>query len=532
VPRSRKIVLAAGVVWAALAGGLALRLSGTAVDDFFITYRYAWNLLHGEGFVFNPGERVFGVTDPGFALLLAAAGYLSRITIPTLGTFLTGLAMLGIALALLGEAIERARLPEALAAGTLTILSSCLWVNQGAGVFWALLLLLLAARLGARWPVAAGALAGLALWMRPDAGLGAALLAVLLWAEAKRLPWRFAFAAAAVALAGAAAAGAYFGSVFPATLAAKQGLASASDQTWAGLERFWARLVPILPRHWGAAWPWIALCGGLGHAAVWLRLGRAGRCLAGYSLALAVAYPLLDVPFSFWYVVPTVIGALYGIVFLAGEAGRAVGTWTGRRLGRRSEGPPGAEGTAPRWVAPVALGASALLLAPLLASLLPANLSWLRKHDWQPHLKTYRAAALWLRDHSEEGDSIAYVEIGVWGFYSRRTVVDLLGLVTPSSVPYARVGDRVGAFLERPTDWVVFHSRGGMAPLLERAWFPRAYEERVRFDEGGGRELVLYRQTSRIKVPPPRPPRPGGSGAGRLKAAPPPSVRSEGPEEP
>ena len=48
-----------------------LGLRGAATDDIYVTYRYAWNLAHGLGFTFNPGERVFGLTDPGVGLLLA-----------------------------------------------------------------------------------------------------------------------------------------------------------------------------------------------------------------------------------------------------------------------------------------------------------------------------------------------------------------------------------------------------------------------------------------------------------------------------
>lgn len=40
------------------------------IDDSFITYRYARNILAGNGFVFNPGERVLGTTTPLYTLLL------------------------------------------------------------------------------------------------------------------------------------------------------------------------------------------------------------------------------------------------------------------------------------------------------------------------------------------------------------------------------------------------------------------------------------------------------------------------------
>ena len=47
------------------------------IDDSFITYRYAQNILAGYGFVFNPGEQVLGTTAPLYTLLMAAIGAVS-----------------------------------------------------------------------------------------------------------------------------------------------------------------------------------------------------------------------------------------------------------------------------------------------------------------------------------------------------------------------------------------------------------------------------------------------------------------------
>jgi hypothetical protein len=47
------------------------------IDDSYITYRYARNILAGNGFVYNPGEQVLGTTTPLFTLLLVALGAIS-----------------------------------------------------------------------------------------------------------------------------------------------------------------------------------------------------------------------------------------------------------------------------------------------------------------------------------------------------------------------------------------------------------------------------------------------------------------------
>jgi len=45
-------------------------------DDAFISFRYARNLVHGDGLTFNPGERVEGYTNFLWTLLLAGCGRL------------------------------------------------------------------------------------------------------------------------------------------------------------------------------------------------------------------------------------------------------------------------------------------------------------------------------------------------------------------------------------------------------------------------------------------------------------------------
>ncbi|NIM92964.1 MAG: hypothetical protein GTO18_04545 [Anaerolineales bacterium] len=46
------------------------------IDDAYITFRYAQNLLAGEGMVYNPGERVLGTTTPLYTFLMAGIGFI------------------------------------------------------------------------------------------------------------------------------------------------------------------------------------------------------------------------------------------------------------------------------------------------------------------------------------------------------------------------------------------------------------------------------------------------------------------------
>jgi len=485
------------LAWAALAALLAWRFAGKATDDIYVTYRYAWNLAHGLGFTFNPGERVFGLTDPGVGLLLALAHRLTGLSLPLLGTAFSALALFGIAALLLGESAERDRLPEGIAAGTLLLLSGYLWTAQGSGPLFVLLFLLAAARLAGgagRRDLASGLFAGFAFWFRPDAAVGLALLGLLLLGERRRLSWSgmgvWASTAVAVVLAGCAAAWAAFGTLLPNTLAAKRAYAAFEPAERMGVAFWWGAWA-----YWrGFEGPWAAALLGmglLGLVALVLWGGRAGRLLALHGLALALAYTLLRVPFFLWYTVPTAAAVLVGAPWAVGAAARALGTRPQLR----------------RLAAALAV-AGGLLLAPALWG----TWRWFAgggSGDWR--LAAYSLAGEWIRDHSTPADDVALEEIGILGYTSQRPVSDLMGLVTPRAVPYAAQGDLIGAFLAQPTEFLIFHTftwRGGTKPIVTRPWFPAAYAEAARFDlpqQGGS--ITVYRRRPGAKIPPPRPPR-------------------------
>jgi len=50
-------------------------------DDAMISMRYAWNLTHGHGLVFNPGERVEGYSNLLLVLVMTGAtAVFSKVT--------------------------------------------------------------------------------------------------------------------------------------------------------------------------------------------------------------------------------------------------------------------------------------------------------------------------------------------------------------------------------------------------------------------------------------------------------------------
>jgi hypothetical protein len=462
--------LVAALLWLAIAALFSWRLAGKSLDDFFITYRYAQNLAQGNGLVFNPGERVFGTTAPGLALLLAAGHLLTRIPIHWLGTLSTGLALAGIALLLLAEAEAEAggRRPEAWIGGTLLLTNTFLWACHGAEGPVVVFLLLLAARWGEDRPLLSGVIAGFAVWCRPDAGLAVGVLGLLLWRERRRLPRRFGLAAAVVLAVGAILALVYFGGVLPNSWRAKQAEALGAAGT-AGL-LFWPASLGLLRRHLGTALPWTVVLGIVGQWPLFKWGGRPGRLLVLQAATLTLAYPLLGVNFAPWYILPIVISLLAGVAFAAGAAGRAVAAaLEGRRL-------------AP-WAGALL---AALLLAPAILSIGSHGLAWLRGAGQPVHFEGYRAAGLWIHD-SKPQDAIAAMEVGTLAYFSQRRVEDLQGLVTPRSIPFSIAGDPAGAFLARPTRYVVTRPglMVGMRKIVRRGWFQKSYQEVALFAPEG-----------------------------------------------
>jgi hypothetical protein len=71
-------------------------LGSRPFDDTFISYRYAANVAHGDGLVYNSGEHVLGTTTPLWAFILAAvsktglsipasAFFISLLLVPVIG---------------------------------------------------------------------------------------------------------------------------------------------------------------------------------------------------------------------------------------------------------------------------------------------------------------------------------------------------------------------------------------------------------------------------------------------------------------
>ena len=467
------------IAWLILAGLFVTKFGGGGEDDMFISYRYARSVAHGEGLVFNRGERHFGATEPGMALLLAGLHRLTGIPIPWLGTLGTMFGLLAIAWVMVADGLAHQRLDAALLGGTLLVGSTSIWVCHGAAAPMALAFLMVAAQLAGQRAVVAGLLAAAAVWLRPDAVLGLLALGLLLWWQKRRFPLRFGAAAALPVLVGLAAAWSYFGDPLPSTLAAKQVLAQWQPQTWPSGVDFWKGFLPIWRSHNGGLAAMILVGGILGWIPLWKRGGTPARVLVLTGAAVAIAYPVLEVPFYLWYVIPVMAAWYYGFPYLVSESCRWLARSAKTEL-RRGRSAGRIEGTI-----------AVALLATLAVHVVPI----VRGYRVPSHLDAYREAALWIRNNTPPEARVAFYEVGVIGWYSERPIQDLLGLVTPEMTEVIAQGKSFEAVLrERPTELVIDHTARRIGNLPNRDWFRGIYEPVVVYPDARGGDVVVYRK--------------------------------------
>ena len=111
-----------------------VRFAGYLIDDTFISFRYAANLVAGNGLVFNAGERVEGYTN--FLFVVLSAVFLRLGIDPVIGTKIVALLMTVWALVLVTRLERFGPQPEHV--GPPAVLVLCLLLPLQAFGYWAI----------------------------------------------------------------------------------------------------------------------------------------------------------------------------------------------------------------------------------------------------------------------------------------------------------------------------------------------------------------------------------------------------------
>lgn len=412
-------------------GLLALRLphlSNTWTDDAFITFRYARNFAEGQGMVFNPGERVEGLTNLAWALVLAPFAHGDIL----LAAQVIGLGCLVLTLVLLSLwAKDEGFGPvgTALALGPMVLLPSVpYWSVQGLETPAVMLLVTLGwtryrkeAQSGGAF--LSGPAMGLAPAFRPDAAMLPMLVGLyhLVQRESPRWSRRTLASAGAVLLGGAGLVGlklAWFGALLPNTLNAK---VRAVNTIW-GLQYVlsWLQtptpsfsILATLAVFWGLTSRRTALPALVWLAYVAMAIAVNGDLMSNYRL-LVPAWPALCGALAYAGESVAAKGAVpAGMAALVALGTAAPGLWvTDVRFPRNPDHFPRTSAVIARVQAP--------LLHPE------------GQPSWGRGLRPYWPEAhAWMLVNAPDSAVISFSELGLFSWTNRQRVLDPLGLTEP-----------------------------------------------------------------------------------------------------
>jgi hypothetical protein len=403
-----------------------------AYDDPFITYRYAQNLAHGLGFVYNPGERILSTTTPLFALLLAIPAAVYH-DLPRVANLISAasIALGGLFLWDLGRALNSRM---AAWAGLLlypTFMLTAMTTGSETPLYLAFCLAAFAAFARQRYALAAAASA-LAVLTRPDGILVPVILALAYLPELRRrplvlkrplvperpIPWRAVLVFLTMLLPWYLFAWGYFGSPLPATLAAKQEQARMLNSL-----TFTPGFLNVLKWFQHNPVYWLEALLALSGAAWMARKARRWWLLLAWPVIYFLGYHFLQVSTYYWYYAPLVPPLLAACGLGIDGIIQTFQT---------------------RWVQWAAVGVLAIFSAAQFSDL------WNLHQNPDQRVLIYRQTGRWLAEHTPAGATVATIEIGIIGYYAQRYMIDFAGLLQPdiaaqlaSSANYDRLAAQV-----------------------------------------------------------------------------------------
>ncbi len=476
-----------------LRAGLGWYFGFHPFDDTYITFRYALNIAHGNGFVYNLNEPVLGTTTPLWTLVLALCSFLK---LPLAGSALASSLLADVVSALLMARILLRLGFYPVIAGSAAILFLCCFDYFSlarSGMETSVFVLLILATLhqcAARRFLFAGLWCGLACVTRPEGSILVLVLLLSLWLHRKS--WRDNGAVSGLGLLVMCGAGwglfavTTFGSVIPQSIVAKSFAVHTDPRlahlSWQNLGTFFWNGQPsdgLLAPAWlqfNLAWTLLSLLALLRLLASCFRRPSIQNIERVFLLLIFPVCYVSGLAFSHaftWF--PWYYGPIYPFYAILTAVGAS---FLLERLPLKVK------------QAQVCLGtlAAALLVCQMLAAVLvklPNDRSFWVKGYFQV------AGAIPHDSHTR----VAAFEIGAVGWRIwPASVLDVTGLVTPGAV-----GVRPDLFIQssRP-DYIVLTTDDAV-DFLSRAsvqsWFFDRYEPVVVIrDPYGDREYRTYRR--------------------------------------
>ncbi len=393
-------------------------------EDALIVLRYARNIAEGHGFVFNPGERILGVTTPLHTLVSAVFVYLGGDRAPVIQNVF-GIVFLVLEAWLVTKIVRRTH--SHLVSGLIAVMIlanlnfNYLYFGMETHSF-AFACLLAYYLFTLRQEIPTGLVLGIAFLIRYDAALLALLIGLVLLYERRQLPVKLIGAFTLVVTPWLVFSLLYFHSILPNALAAKKDyfpLLGYLRFVYEYYQGYFANMAGIYTasasvKVLSPLFPVICLVG--------IRsLTKATRdilVLITYAAGLVVVYAALgpDPRFHWHYYI---LNPVLAMLFLVGLHHLLI-------LGLR---------TLCRFtkLEPISTtrAAAALMVA---VALVVAALYVDRKLDYtfelDPHSKQLYRIADWLNQHYDDDTSLLQPSIGILGYATNMRIIDHAGLVT------------------------------------------------------------------------------------------------------
>ncbi|MBF0474790.1 MAG: hypothetical protein HQK59_02990 [Deltaproteobacteria bacterium] len=446
-------------------------------DDALIYYRYIRNALEGEGLVYNPGERFNGLTSPLYSYLSLLVSWAtnditqSQIWLGGVGLFLTCLVMAGLFRPL---PLVAATLPLMLAT------SRYFYSYFGLETSWFLFLAALAILLYQKNKYGLlGVACACLLLVRGESLFLVLILAGRHFLEHRPFPRPRLFIIPAVILAGHYTFTYwYYGKFLPSTLAAK--IYQGKSGLWGAWPCFLQIADPVKKLFDGSPVliVGIVVTGLVGTAGFISGIkNRNFLTLLAFTVACTLFYVFLNIPNYPWYF------SVHCLLFYTGAA-------FGLDFLYKLVTPISA-----RFRFPIHRLGYGLLVVVLTGMQLYLIYGYVGRHGggW----RHYVVIGQWLEQHTPPDAQVACSEIGHIGWYSKRKIIDIVGLVNHHNARL--IGERkLGHWLKYyQPDYILIHN----PPWLYEQWTPQLvaaglYAPDARFDFPGF--SLFARRTAKV----------------------------------
>ena len=391
-------------------------------DDSFITLTYAKNLAHGNGFVYNHPPATLGTTTPFFALLTALlAIILPFLTVVEAGILLSIIAWIGTGwgIYLIMRHLDFKPISSAVSA-SIAILPATIWLHFVGMEIWLFqFLLVLSVWLSVtQKPFYAGVTIGALYLTRGEGILVGLILVGYFWLNQRKIPKDFIAGIMVILAIWFVYAMITFGTFIPNTLAAKQAQAQIDGAGPTFVERIVLNILPNIVRHklfFGHQTVnlyFLLIVLGFIHA---VYKNKKLLIFPTWAIIYLTAYTILNPKPYFWYILHVV----FIFQLLAG-----IGLGWLFEVARKNS-----------YISKrVIINIGAVILT--VAFLYPYITSFSQDFSGDDRATTYKAISTWLNQNSCPEQSVAYIEIGYLGYFTDNRIIDLAGLIDPTTTQH------------------------------------------------------------------------------------------------